>query len=189
MASEVGIANAALRKLGQSPITDFSENSKAARIANERFADVRDELLSRHPWNFAMRRVLLPVNATAPAWGFTNAFTLPADYIRVFEVNGEDENSGKWKVEDGAIVTDLDAPLEIRYVYRVVDANRMVSGFREALASVCAADWAEDITGDDSVVKAKAGKATIAVAQARSNDGQEGIPDQVEADEWLNARL
>ncbi len=189
MASDVGIANAALRKLGQSPITSFDENTKAARLANERFADLRDELLSRHPWNFAMRRASLAASATAPAWGYTNAFTLPTDYVRVFEVNEEDEYSGKWKVEDGAIVTDLDAPLKIRYVYRVEDANRMTAGFREALASVCAADWAEDITGADSVVKTAASKATIAVAQARSNDGQEGIPDQVEADEWLDARL
>ena len=189
MASDVGIANAALRKLGQAPITAFSENSKAARLANERFAELRDELLFRHPWNFARKRASLAASATAPAWGFTNAFPLPTDYIRMYEVNGEDEETGKWKVEDGSIVTDLAAELEILDVYQVTDANRMSAGFREALASVLAADWAEDLTGDDSVVTKKEQKARFAVAQARSNDGQEGIPDRLEADEWLNARL
>ena len=189
MASDVGIANAALRKLGQAPITAFNEDSKAARLANERFAELRDELISRHPWNFALKRISLAASATAPVWGFANAFPVPPDYIRTFEANGEDEETGKWKVENGEIVTDLSAPLEILYVYRVTDANRMSTGFREALASLLAADWAEDITGDDNVVKNKERKALIAVAQARSNDGQEGIPDRLEADEWLNARL
>ena len=188
MASDVGIANAALRKLGHSPITAFDENSKAARLANERYAEVRDELLSRHPWNFALKRRALSASATAPAWGYANAYPLPPDYIRMFEVNEEDENSGKWKVENGEVVTDLSAPLKIRYVYQVTDANRMSAGFREAFASTLAADWAEDMTGDDSVVDAKTKLSVRAVAQARSNDGQEGIPDQIESDDWVNTR-
>ena len=189
MASDVGIANAALRKLGQPPITAFSENSKAARLANERFAELRDELLSRHPWNFAFKRASLAASSTSPAWGFANAFPLPIDYIRMFEVNGEDEASGKWKVEDGSVVTDLAAPLDVRYIYKVTDANRMSAGFREALASLLAADWAEDITGDTAKAVRMDRKAIRAEAQARSNDGQEGIPDQFEANEWLEARL
>jgi hypothetical protein len=189
MASDVGITNAALRKLGQAPITDFTENSKAARLANERFEDVRDELLYRHPWNFAEKRASLAASVTPPAWGYTNAFPLPIDYIRMRVVNGEDEHTAKWKVEDGSIVTDLPAPLEVLYTYQVTDANRMSASFREALASQLAADWAEDLTGDDNVVLDKGGKARIAIAQARSNDGQEGTPDQIESDEWTNARL
>jgi hypothetical protein len=145
-------------------------------------------LLSRHPWNFALKRDSLAASVEAPAWGPAYAYPLPPDYIRIFEVNGEDEGTGKWKVENGEIVTDLNAPLEIRYVYRVTDTNRMSSNFREALASTLAADWAEDITGDDNVVQIAAQKSIRAVAQARSNDGQEGIPDQLEADEWLSAR-
>lgn len=189
MASDVGIASAALRKLGQAPITSFSEDSKAARLASERYAELRDQLLHRHPWNFALKRASIAASATAPEWGYTTACPVPADYIRMYEVNGEDEDTGKWKVENGSVVTDLEAPLEILYVYQVTDANRMSAGFREALASVLAADWAEDITGDDSVVQATAQKSRLAVAQARSNDGQEGIPDQFESDEWINARL
>jgi hypothetical protein len=188
MASDVGIANAALRKLGQAPITAFSENSKAARLANERFEEIRDELLYRHPWNFAEKRASLAMSTTPPAWGYTNAFPLPTDYIRMRMVNGEDENTAKWKVEDGAVVTDLPAPLEILYTYQVADANRMSAGFREALASVLASDWAEDLTGDNNVVQRMDQKAVFAVAQARSNDGQEGTPDQIEADEWIAAR-
>lgn len=189
MASDVEIANAAFRKLGQAPITAFTEDSKAARLANERFAELRDGLLFQHPWNFAIKRRSLAASATAPVWGYAAAYPLPTDYIRMHEVNGEDEGTGRWKVEDGAVVTDLEAPLEVRYVYRVTDANRMSVGFREALASVLAADWAEDITGDNNVVNTMERKSRVKVAQMRSNDGQEGIPDQFESDDWVNARL
>ena len=191
MASDVGIANAALRKLGQDPITAFSEDSKAGRIANERFAESRDALLSEHPWNFALKRASLAASATSPTWGFSNAFPLPTDYIRMMEVEGEslEVDTGKWKVENAEIVTNLSAPLNILYIYQVTDAERMTAGFREALASRLAADWAEDITGEDNIIQATAQKARVAVAQARSNDGQEGIPDQFEADDWVNARL
>jgi hypothetical protein len=188
MASDVAIANAALRKLGHSPITAFNENSKAARLANERFADLRDSLLEDHPWNFAMKRASLSASATDPVWKYGSAYPVPTDYIRMYEVNGEDALSGKWKVENGAVVTDLSAPIEVRYVYRVADANKMTAGFREALASNLASDWAEDLTGDNDVVVTMAQKSTRAVAKARSNDGQEGFPDELEADEWINAR-
>ena len=187
MASEVGIANAALTKLGQSSITAFTEDSTAARLANDRYADVRDALLHQHPWNFAMKRASIPAS-TAPAWGFTYACPVPTDYIRMYEVNGENEKSGKWRVEDGSVVSDLTPPFEILYVYRVEDPNKMSIGFREALASTLANDWAEKITGDPSVVADKERKARFAVAQARSNDGQEGTPRDLEADEWENSR-
>lgn len=189
MASEVSICSAALRKLGHSPITALGEDSKAGRIANERYAELRDELIYRHPWNFATKRQSIPVSATSPAWGFANAFPLPVDYLRMREVNGEDETSGKWKVEGKSVVTDLAGPLEILFTYQVTDTNFMSPTFREALASILAADWAEDLTGDDDVVRSTSIKARFAVAQARSNDGQEGIPDSLEADEWLNAHL
>ena len=135
-----------------------------------------------------MKRISLAASSTTPVWGYSFIYPLPTDYIRVFEVNEQDQDSGKWKVENGAVVTDLSAPLKIRYVYRVEDANRMSVGFREALASTLAADWAEDITGDDDVAVRADRRALRAVAQARSNDGQEGTPDEFEADAWNNAR-
>ena len=188
MPSEVGIANAALRKLGQSPITAFNEDSKAARLANERYPEVRDALLHQHPWNFATKRTSLAAS-TAPEWGPEFSYPVPVDYIRIFKVNGEDERTFKWQLEDGNIVTNLEAPLQIKYVYQVTDPTRMTAGFREALASVLAAEWAEDLTGDESVVEDKQGLARFAVAQARSNDGQEGMPEQLESDDWIDSRL
>ncbi len=187
--SNVSIANAALRKLGESPITDFNENSKAARLANERFEEVRDALLHTHPWNFAMKRVSLAASATGPEWGFENAFPVPADYIRAFEINNENLKNNRWQAEDGTIVTDLPAPLEIRYVYQLQDPTRMSPGFREALADALAADWAHDITGDPNIMTETAGRARLSLARAKSSDGQEGTPKQMNADEWINARF
>jgi hypothetical protein len=189
MPSKVGIVNAAFRKLGEAPITAVGEDNKAGRLSDERYDEVRDALLHRHPWNFAMKRDSLAPSATDPEWGFDHAYPLPTDYIRMYSVNGQDMDSNTWSVENGHVVTNLDAPIEIRYVYQVTDPALMTPGFREALASMLAADWANDITGDDQVVSDQNRFALRAIAQARSNDGQEGMPDKFISDEWTNARF
>ncbi len=189
MASEVGICNAAFHKLGQPPILSFSEDSKAARLANERYAEVRDLLISEHQWNFAMERTELAALSDGPAWGYAFYYQLPTGYVRMFEVNGEDEGAGKWKVEGTKIATDLTAPLQIRYVKSVTDPESMSAGFREALAARLAADWAEEITGDENVRTEKRAEAVVAVAKAKSSDGQEGIPDAFKSNRWINSRL
>ena len=189
MASAVGIVNAALRKLGEAPITAIGEDSKAGRLANERYAEVRDALLHRHPWNFAMKRKSVAASATDPVWGFDHAYPLPTDYIRIYSVNGQDTKSNTWSIESGHVVTNLDAPIEIRYVFKVTDPALMTPGFREALASMLAADWANDITGDDQAVLDQNRFSLRAIAQARSNDGQEGMPDEFVVDEWTGARF
>ena len=188
MASEVGIVNAALDLLGEPAIISFADNSKAGRLAAKEFANIRDALYSRHPWNFGRKRDALAALADAPAWGYDFQYQLPSDYIRMFNVEGENEGTGRWVVEDGKILTDLTATLNILYGYKVTAAAQMSAGFRDALAATIAKKWAETITGSNDVVQSTRQNALVAVAQARSNDGQEGIPDAVEADLWTGSR-
>ena len=55
MASVVQICNSALNQLGASSITALTENSKNARICNERYETVRDAVYRSHPWNCLLR--------------------------------------------------------------------------------------------------------------------------------------
>ena len=48
MASQLGICNRALIILGAETINSLSENTKNAKLCNEIFDDVRDELLDEH---------------------------------------------------------------------------------------------------------------------------------------------
>ena len=46
MASEVGICSNALRKLGDESITSLTDNSDRARLCNNIYPEVRNELLA-----------------------------------------------------------------------------------------------------------------------------------------------
>ena len=91
--------------------------------------------------------------------------------------------------DDGTvIVTDLPAPLKIRYIARVINPDLMDPGFRKALAYACAVEWAEPITGTKSVYEMVAQEALMVLREAKSEDGQEGSPDAFVINTWLNAR-
>ena len=192
MASDVSIVNAALHKLGALRITALTDTSKEGLLANDTYADIRDTLLRSHPWNFAIVRVALAADATAPVWEFDVAYPLPEGAnpcLRVLEVEGEDEHSGKWMVEGRAIITSLTAPLNIRYIKRVTDMNSWDALATEALSSRLAMEWATTLTHDPQVQSDMTQLYNaLKLPEARSIDGQEDIAVQIESSEWIDAR-
>ena len=86
MASVVQICNSALNQLGASSITALTENSKNARICNERYETIRDAVFRSHPWNCLVTRVQLAQDTETPAWGFSYQYTLPSNCLRVLSI-------------------------------------------------------------------------------------------------------
>jgi len=186
LASETSIANAALVILGERRISDLGADTKTAKLLAERYDDVRDELLRLLPWTFATTRGSLPVDATPPAWGFTNAFVLPGDCLRLLSV--DNPHHSNWTVEGRRILTGLPAPLSITYTRRVVDPLEMDVLFRETLAAKLATEIAEAITGAREKIVASHARFAERVAAAAAANGQEDRPKAVVANEWVAAR-
>lgn len=186
MASEVGIANAALAKLGQRPIIAFTDNTPAGRLADATYGDLRDEMLREHPWNFATRRTTLPAEAATPAWGFARQFILPAGCLRVLEL--DNPGDWPWKLEGGKILTDLTAPLALTYILRITDPDQMDPSFRDVLAARLALEWCERLTGSNSLAQMMQRLYSDKLRYARSFDGQEGGTDEVARYSWIEAR-
>ena len=184
--SETSVANACLTLLGERRINDLEENSKTANVLKERFDEVRDSLLRRHPWNFATKRISIAKDVAAPVWGFDNQYTLPADLLRLLNV--ENPNHWPYTVEGRKVVTDLESPLEVVYTGRITAVDQMDVLFRQALAAELAADVAESITGDDQKVNTLQQIVAGKIREARNTDGQETSPRNIESSEWLDAR-
>jgi len=55
----VDICNQSLIALGQSTITTLSDENENARRCNALYETVRNDLLCKHPWNFAIKRATL----------------------------------------------------------------------------------------------------------------------------------
>ena len=79
MASVVDICNSALNLLGASTITTLTEDSKNARLCNQRYEPIRNRIFRSHAWNCLTKRVQLAEDSSAPVVEYANQFTLPAD--------------------------------------------------------------------------------------------------------------
>ena len=185
MASDIQIVNNALDKLGEQPIGSFADQSVPARLANRSYVDLRDALLREFPWNFAIKRVALAADVTAPTWGFARAFTLPSDNLRLIELDNEDDYD--WRNEDGKILTDHSAPLNIRYVASVTE-GKMDATFRECLSARLAMEWAEPLSQTTSKGEQMAARCKNKLQVARTADGQTGRVRTLAAQDFLDVR-
>jgi len=190
MPSQVEIANAALLKIGEPPITSFEDAEQGAILANNTFTIYRDALIRAHPWKFATRRVALATSTSTPAWEFTYSYPVPAEpyyFLKLLTI--ENPSDYDYRLEGRAIVTDLGAPLYIKYLWRVSDPNQWDTLFTEAFVAKLAWEWAENITKEaelrQSLLKEFIGK----IEQAFSVDGQEGKTEPIPDGTWLGAHV
>lgn len=143
----VEICNYTLAKLGHEDfITDFEENSKAARYFRKLYNITRDSLLRRYLWRFAVKRVILSPLVGEPAFDGGKYFQLPTDCLRVI---GVDEASfyGRlsWRTEGDKILAHTDT-LKIVYISRVEDESLFDSIFVECFTDKLASDIAIGLT-------------------------------------------
>lgn len=148
MATDIDICNLALAHMGEAQIASLAENTARASACALRYAFVRDEVLRSHRWNFAQSRVAL-VAAPAPAFEWSNAFTLPADCLRVLEFNGTECGQvvgNEFIIEGRSLLTNATAA-KIVYIRRETNVDFYDSIFIDALALKLAAALAESIRG------------------------------------------
>ena len=193
MASTVDICNGALNQLGATTILSLTEDSKNARLCNSRYTQVRDGLFRTHPWNCLQKRVELAADTTAPAWGFTSAYTLPADCLRLLRILDYDSN---YKVEGRKILSNT-STMKILYVARITDANEYDELLRETLSAALSADIAFAVTSNNTTSTNMYNLFQDKLKDARfvdSTEGQNveqdlGMTDVIDAGTFINSRF
>jgi hypothetical protein len=193
MASVVDICNGALNQLGATTILSLTEDSKNARLCNSRYTQIRDALFRTHPWNCLQKRIELAADTTAPAWGFTNAFTLPSDCLRLLRILDYDSN---YKVEGRKILSNSSG-MKILYVARVTDPNEYDELLRETLSASLGADIAFGVTSNNQTAKNMYELFKEKLRDARfvdSTEGQNveqdlGMTDVIDAGTFINSRF
>lgn len=185
MASKTQIANKMLFKVGEARVSNVeTDSSSRATIINENFDLWRDELLSKYPWSFAIKRVQLAKDSDTPSWGYSNQYTLPSDYLHLLEI----ENDPRYKIEGGKILTDEGAPLKIRYVYRVTTTGNFHPLFSEALAAHGAVEISERITQSNTKKQILYQELQAIIKQAFAMDAIQNPPLERADDQWLISR-
>ena len=192
MASVVSICNSALNQLGAASITALTDNSKNARLCNERYETVRDAVFRAHPWNSLIKRQQLAQDTATPAYGFSYQFTLPSDSLRVLVI---DAYNSDYKVEGRKILCN-EKSIKISYISQVTDPNEMDVLLRETIAAGIAADIAYAITANLQVSKLMQEKYQYKLSEARHADASEGYNidpsngqvDQILTEDFINSR-
>lgn len=195
MASEVGIVNSALLKVGAQTIVSLDDGSDNANVADILYPIHRDNLLRRHTWNFATRRVKLAQSATIPVFEFDYQYPVPSDYLRVVSVSDNTDGNGRiqYKLEwDGSIeqrvILSQATELWLRYIALVTDPNRFSTDFREALSYSIAMDFAIKIVQSNTLYDRMEKAFKNAMRIARSTDGQEDWPEEFPEGSWTEVR-
>ena len=192
MASNVDIVNNALSILGASTISSLTEDTKNARISNQRFENVRNRVFRSHPWNCLIKRVQLAASSTNPVIEFAKSYPLPSDFLRVLKIhNGTTDSVASdmpYKIEGKNVITD-EATVYLVYVSKDTDPNNYDSYLYEVLAYQLAADMAYGITNNATLAKNLLADADEKLRESRFVDAVENSTDTVEATEFTNARL
>ncbi len=196
MASIVDICNSALNQIGASNIISLTEDSKAARICNQRFEFVRDSVFRAHPWNCLTTRASISPDADTPAFEFSQQFTLPTDpfCLRVLQLSDTDI---LYKIEGRKLLCN-ESTIEMIYIGRVTDPNQYDMLLTEAIAAALAADLAYALVGSSALTSNMYSLYTNKLTEARFVDATEDndintsvISDSrtVAADTFINSRF
>ena len=193
MASVVDICNGALNQLGASTILSLTEDSKNARLCNSRYTQVRDALFRTHPWNCLQTRLELAASSDSPAWGFTYAYTLPANCLRLLRVL---DYASNYKVEGRKILSDA-STMKILYIARITDPNEYDELLRETLSAALGADIAYAVTSNNTTSQNMIVSYQEKLRDARfvdSTEGQNvehdlGMADVIDAGTFINSRF
>lgn len=199
MASDVSIVNIGLTLLGESRIISLDDNTKPAREAKAIYATVRDALLAGYNWNFAKARVALSALSEAPAFQYTKQYQLPSDCLRVWMVGDyyagldlTDYRGGpteEYTIEGRRILTNMAAPLNLKYVKQVTDPNQFDPCFIKALGCRLAEDLAEPLTQSDSKRQRAEDKFKAELSAAVRANAISNPPQRLADDDWLMSRL
>ena len=192
MASVVDICNSALNLLGASTISALTDDSKNARLCNQRYEPVRNRVFRSHAWNCLHKRVQLAQNSTAPVVEYTYAYALPSDCLRVLKIhNGTTDSIASaldYKLESRNVVTD-EGTVYLIYIALVTDPNEFDVYLQESISHQLAADICYAITNNATLAKNYMERSDERLREARFIDSSENSLGTIESDEFIDARL
>lgn len=194
--SAIDICNLALDRLGIDPISSIDEPTTIPEIVCARhYVQTRRELLRQYIFNFSKKYAVLTSDAIEePAFGFSTAFALPNDFLRLLALgdvtlNG-DVHPALFDLSNGYIYTDHeddDDSLNIHYVYDNETVAKYDSLFIKVLKLQLASNVAYKFTLKPSLLRDLAAELQQAHLEAAAVAGQEKPPRRVERSKFRDA--
>lgn len=202
MATQLELANRVATLCGAARIMNLSDAQKPAQAMNAVWNGVRDQCLAIANWRFAMTR-FRPQTTTAPLFGWSYAYVIPADILRLVEVRdrfvgvptlGPAISSSEpqfYELEEGRrLLTNFEPPLNCRGVKRITNEGDFDPLFNDYFVHCVAVAVWEDISRKSSTKKADIeNERDRALRVARNLNGTLEPPEELPDDSWLLSRV
>lgn len=188
---KVKIWNLALSMCGTRRVNSADDPSREARSCRDNYDICRRAVLRKHRWNFAIDRIILnTVASPAPAFGYTNAFTLPDDFIRVHTVyaGGIIIDEPIYRIEGNKLLTDR-GELWLKYVTDFDDVSKFDPLFDRYLAADLAMVISPQLNASSANLQEIAQQLKDAERSARFVDSVEDPSEELDVDVWLQSRV
>lgn len=189
--SETQIFNAVLDKLAEESVLSTTDEKAVARWLNRNYPIQRDVLLQRHTWNFALKRALLPEDTVKPAFEWRHQYQVPDDSLRILPLTADGRRNSPqvpYIVEGVKILTDMPAPLRMRYIFRQQNSALFTPIFVDLLSQILAANFGYWITGKASFAKQLLDVANVSFLEAVRIDSLEGLPEEPDDSDIIMVR-
>ncbi len=195
--SEIQIVNLALGRIGQGPVTSIETPTSVNEIRMAaHYAPCRQKLLRAYIFNFSKKlATLTAASGVAPAFGYSSAFSMPADSLRLLAVGdvtiNDDTPAGYYDFDDGYLCTDQtdnDGNLQIQYVKDVKTVSKWDVLFRDLMRLQLAKDVAYLFTLKPSLITQIDVELENVKLQATAISGQEKPPRRKERSRLLEMR-
>lgn len=194
MTSEVSIINEALLELGQKTIVARTDDSTDARTMDDLFDSTRDNLLRRHTWNFATKRIKLARSANTPAFEFAYQYPVPSDWLRTVVVSASDHGhtdiayKQAYDATDGRVILSDATELWLAYVGQVTDPGVFGPDFARLLALDLAQRACIKLKNSRPLREGLEKSYKAQWLAATSADAIEDMPDRRPEGSWVTGR-
>lgn len=148
MVDKVDIANIALTGLRITKINDFADTSAGAEAVNAIWNSLLEAELSKHSYNFAIKRTKISQLSDTPLFGYSYQYQLPPDCLRLLTVDANLE----YRVESGVILTDA-STVYIKYISKNTDPATWSASFVDLFVTKLKAELAYPLTADVALMK------------------------------------
>ena len=191
--SVLDLCNLALLRLGQSTITDLSAEDSTSKVCNLNHQQAIDWVLRERAWKFNTTRVDLTSPGLTPAFGWNFSYPLPLAHLCTLEVRTTSlkdyqENHTLYAQEVGAILTDGDNGVKLKYLRRV-DPSLIPSHVVDVIALNLALRIAIPITGSKELHGTLTSEYATYLSQAAALDGLQGNNTVIRSSVLTRARV
>ena len=145
--TKLDIYNSALQRIGAKPLTDVDSQTKEGNLCRRYYDNSIATIMRLHPWNFGTRRIALPLNGTAPAFGYSKAYDLPPDYVSMISLEDATE---QYTIENGQVLTNA-VNGNCRYVAFPSDPMQIPNDVLRCIILCLASDMAMNLSNSSGI--------------------------------------